>query len=98
MKQQYNLISVSLQCIHWSACTCMLFCIDAVGPEILLEIATQLSHPDVSDDAVKRLPQALGLSLGEEEWQEKKRKLGLRGMFLLMFLLWEEKKSLWSTS
>ena len=65
---------------------------DSVDPEILLEIASQLSHPKMSADALKRLPQALGLSLTEEECQQQQRKLGLRGMFLFMFLLWENKR------
>ena len=69
-------------------------CIDSVDPEILLEIATQLSLPDRRHDALKRLPQALGLSLTEEECQQQQQKQGLRGLFLLMFLQWQGKRDL----
>ena len=66
--------------------------IDSVDPEDLLEIASRFSHRDVYVDVRRRLPQALGLSLTEDECQQQQRKLGVRGMFLSMFLLWEKNR------
>ena len=71
----------------------MFLWIDSVDPEDLLEIASRFSHRDVYADARKRLPKALGLSLTEDDCQQQQRKLGLRGMFLLMFLQWEKNRA-----
>ena len=75
-----------------SSLYCVFLWIDSVDPEVLLEIASGLSRRDVYVDVLKRLPKALKLELSEDECQEQQRKLGLRGMFLSMFLLWEKKR------
>lgn len=70
----------------------MFLYIDSVNPEVLLKIASKLSKPSRKVHALKHLPQALGLA--EQDRSLQQWKLGLRGTFLLMFLLWEENRDL----